>query len=209
MAYTANQQQMINDAFQSAIYVQNRMDVQHTPIYDTVTLAAGAAVTQTSAAFFTNVGAASNKTLAQTNMTQQNRLAAPQAFSIFGIRFFFAPNILLADAIAMMGQGSTNTGFALSFTMGDKRYQLAPLWYFSAGGGIAGYFTTSSQAVFTNGAPHRESMHKLAIPLVIENQMNFSATLEGNSYTLTAGASGGTGITMTLLLDGLYARGVQ
>jgi len=52
-------------------------------------------------------------------------------------------------------------------------------------------------------------MHKLAIPIVIENQMTFFANLDGTEYTLTAAASGGTGITMQLLLDGFYARGIQ
>jgi hypothetical protein len=49
-------------------------------------------------------------------------------------------------------------------------------------------------------------MHKLAISIVIENQMTFFGQLQGNSYTLNAN---GNGITMQILLDGLYARGVQ
>jgi hypothetical protein len=52
-------------------------------------------------------------------------------------------------------------------------------------------------------------MHKLAIPIVIENQMTFEAHLTGTAFTTTAAAAGGTGITLTLLLDGLYARGIQ
>jgi hypothetical protein len=63
--------------------------------------------------------------------------------------------------------------------------------------------------VYTNGYPSREAMHKLAIPIVIENQMTFYAQLTGTAATLTAGASGGTGATLQLLLDGFYARGVQ
>jgi hypothetical protein len=39
--------------------------------------------------------------------------------------------------------------------------------------------------------------------------MNFSATLVGNNLTLSAGAIGGTGALLQLLLDGLHARGVQ
>jgi len=209
MQPSANQQQMIVDSFQSAIYVDNRMDVQHTPLYDTVTTAAGATLSTLSSAFFTNVGPASSKTLAQTNMTQSQRLPAPEAFSIFGIRMRWSENILLADLLAILGYGSTNTGFALSLTLGQKRYQLAPLWYYNAGGGIMAAITTSATSVFTNGLASREAMHKLAIPIVIENQMTFAAQLEGTSYTLTASGSGGTGVTLTLLLDGLYARGVQ
>ena len=203
MQPSGSQQQMIVDAFQSAVYVQDQMDVQHTPVYDTVTLAASGTVSQLTTAFFTNVGPASSKTLAQTNMTQQQRLPAPEAFSIFGIRLRWQENILYADLITLL------TNFALSLTLGQKRYQLAPLWYFSAGGGIWGFSTITSSSNYVNGWPGREAMHKLAIPIVIENQMTFSAQFEGNSQTLTAAASGGTGATLQLLLDGLYARGVQ
>lgn len=203
MQPSANQQQMIVDSFQSATYVENRMDVQHTPLYDTITIAAGGTLSTLTSAFFTNVGPASNKTLAGTNMTQSQRLPAPEAFSIFGIRLRWAENILLADLLNILN------GFALSMTLGQKRYQLAPLWYYSSGGGISGFTTTTATSVYSNGWPGREAMHKLAIPIVIENQMTFSAQFEGNTQTLTASASGGTGLTCQLLLDGLYARGVQ
>jgi 1-aminocyclopropane-1-carboxylate deaminase/D-cysteine desulfhydrase-like pyridoxal-dependent ACC family enzyme len=52
-------------------------------------------------------------------------------------------------------------------------------------------------------------MHKLAIPIVIENQMTFMGQLQGNQVNLTAAVAGGTGFTLVALLDGLYARGVQ
>jgi len=179
------------------------MDVQHTPLYDTVTIAAGANVTNQTASFFTNVGPASGKTLAQTNLRQASELPAPQAFSIFSFRLRWSEDILLADLLNILN------GFCLTFTLGDKPYQRAPLWYFAAGGGIDGFTTRTDSSVYTNGNPTRESIHKLAIPIVIENQMTFFANLEGNPLALTAGAAGGTGLTLTLLLDGLFARGVQ
>jgi hypothetical protein len=197
------QQQMIVEAFNSEVYVANKMDVQHTPIYDTVVYAAAATINDTNSAFFTNVGPASGKTLAQTNMRQGNRLPAPEAFSIFGFRFRWSENILLADLIAILN------GFALEFSLGQKVYNRAPLWYFSAGGGIDGFTTRTDSSVYTNGLPSREAMHKLAIPIVIENQMEFSARLVGGPVTLAAAGAGGTGATIQLLLDGLYARGVQ
>lgn len=200
---TAQQKQMIVDAFQSAIYVSDRMDVQHTPIYDTVTIAAGAALNTSTSAFFTSVGAQSSKTLAATNMTQSQRLPAPEAFSIFSIRLRWQENIFVDDLYNVLN------GFALSLILGQKRYQLAPLWYFGAGGGVSAFTTRTSASFYTNGVPSREAMHKLAIPIVIENQMTFNAQFEGNSLTLTASASGGTGAIFQLLLDGLYARGVQ
>lgn len=194
---------MIVDAFNGQIYEPNKMDVQHTPIYDTVTIAAAGALNVTTSSFFTNVGPASGKTLGLTNMSQGNRLPAPEAFSIFGFRLRWSENILLADLYTLL-----NTQ-ALAFSLGQKRYQLGPLWHYAAGGGIGGFSTNTTESVYTNGLVGRDSMHKLAIPIVIENQMNFEAHLEGATATLTAAASGGTGAILQLLLDGLYARGVQ
>lgn len=197
------QQQMIIDAFNSEVYISNRMDVQHTPLYDTVTIAAAGAVNNLTTAFFTNVGPASAKTLAQTNMAQSQRLPAPEAFSIFGFRFRIGENILLADMITLMN------GFCLEFYLGQKCYQRAPLWYFAPGGGITGQSTLAATAIWSNGTVQRESMHKLAIPIVIENQMTFFANFQGTAVALTAAGGGGTGATLVLLCDGLYARGVQ
>ena len=132
------QQQMIVEAFNSEVYVQNRMDVQHTPLYDKVTVAVATAVTNINTTFFTNVGPASNKTVADTNMSQSQRLAAPEAFSIFGFRLRWAENILLADLITLLNN------FCLEFYLGQKVYQRAPLWHFNAGGGISA-FTTKTE----------------------------------------------------------------
>jgi hypothetical protein len=194
---------MILDAFNSEVYVSNRMDVQHTPIYDTVTIAHNTALSVLTSALFTNVGPASAKTLAATNMSQSQRLPAPEAFSIFGLRYRWNENILLLDLLAVLN------GFCLEFYLGQKVYQRAPLWYFSAGGGPQAMFTLTATSVYTNGVPSREAMHKLAIPVVIENQMVFYAQLQGTTITATINTSGGTGIVCQLLLDGLYARGVQ
>lgn len=197
------QQQMIVDAFNSSVYVENRVDVQHTPIYDTVTIAAGGTVSSLTTAFFTNVGPSSSKTLAATNMTQSQRLPAPEAFSIFGFRLRWRENVLLDDLYTVL------TGFCLEFYLGQKVYQRAPLWYFAPGGGVFGFSTNTAVQAISNGVPTREAMHKLAIPVVIENQMTFYAQLQGTAASLTASGSGGTGLELQLLLDGLYARGVQ
>lgn len=191
------QQQMIMDAFNSDVYVNNRMDVQHTPIWDTVTITAGNPLSVLTSALFTNVGPASGKTLALTNMTQSQRLPAPEAFSIFGMRFRWSENTNFSDILTIVN------GFCLEFWLGQKCYNRAPLWYYSVGGGL---FDPGTAGVLTNGVPGREAMHKLAIPIVIENQMVFYAQLQGNTVNLL---STGVGILYQLLLDGLYARGVQ
>jgi len=197
------QQQMITDAFNSEVYVSNRMDVQHTPLYDTVTINAAGTLSVLTSALFSNVGPQSNKTLAQTNLTQSQKLAAPEAFSIFGFRFHWLESVILADL------ETVTNGFCFEFYLGQKVYQRGPLWYYNAGGGIAGYFTNSQTSVFTNGTPGRSEMHKLAISVVIENQMTFYGQLNGTTVTLTTAANGGTGMTFQMVLDGLYARGVQ
>ena len=212
MSYSANQQ-MIVDAFNSATYVQDRMDVQHTPVYDTVTYAQAGQITETNSLFFTNVGGQSNKTLGQTNMTQSQKLQAPEAFSIFGFRFRWSEDMNPIDILAVV-----NT-LALEFYLGQKPYQRAPLWHYNAGGGIntmqsngaalTSGFTLYGPSFNGNGTPHRQAMHKLAIPIVIENQMTFYSRLVGNPVTLLGTAVGGVGATFQLLLDGLYARGVQ
>ena len=196
-------QQMIYSAFNSQVYVSDRMDVQSTPLYDTVTLAAGATVSTLSTALFTNVGAASGKTLAQTNMTQSQKLPAPEAFSVFGFRLRWQENVNIADLYTVLAN------FAFSFYLGQKRYQLGPLWFYNAGGGINAFTTSTATTVLNNGMPTRESMHKLAIPVVIENQMTFYGQFEGTQQTLLASGAGGTGLTFQMVLDGLYARGVQ
>lgn len=199
---------MIVDAFNSEVYVSNRMDVQHTPLYDTVVLTTGGTtnvVSVLATALFTNVGPASGKTLALTNLTQSQKLAAPEAFSIFGFRFRYSENVSLLDIWNILN------GFCLEFFLGQKAYQRGPLWYYNAGGGISGsstqtYAATGAGTILNNGMPGRSEMHKLAISIVIENQMTFFAQLQGANYTLNAG---GNGFIFQLLLDGLYARGVQ
>ncbi len=196
------QDQMILDAFQSDVYVEGRVDVQNEPLYDTITVALNATLNELSSALFTNVGPASGKTYGQTNLSQSRRLPAPEAFSVLGIRLYWNEDITFGDILAIAG--NTGTGFAFEFYLGQKCYNRGPLWYYSAGGGIVNY-VAPALGFFTNGVADRNSMHKLAIPLVIENQGEFYARLTGNAYVIT----GATGFILMALLDGLHARGVQ
>ena len=199
------QQGMIVDSFNSQVFVENRMDVQHTPIYDTVAITVGNPLSTQTSALFVNVGANSGKNFSQTNLQQSQRLAAPEAFAIYAFRFRYVENISLLDLYNLIN------GFAFEFFLGgQKPYQRAPIWYYNAGGGIYGTnnqsWTNTTGTVFNNGNPGRSEMHKLAITIVIENQMNFYGDLTGNTYTVNGS---GTGVTYQMLLDGLYARGVQ
>lgn len=197
------QQQYILNEFNGQTYEPNRMDVQDTPLYDTVTFAAGATITLAASQLFVNVA---GKTLAQTNVQTTKKLDAPEAFTVKSFRFFWQPNVLLADLYAVMiGSGAA----VLEFIIGNKVYQRGPLWVYTPGGGLFSAFTTTSQSVIGNGNPGRSEMHRLAINVVIDNQASFYAQLNTTGITLTAGASGGTGFQYQLVLSGLYARGVQ
>ena len=132
---------------------------------------------------------------------------APEAFSVLGIRNYWNEDIGLVDVLAIAG--NTGTGFAYEFYLGQKCYNRGPIWYYAAGGGIYSVNLDQTNAADTNlimnGVPHRDSMHKLAIPLVIENQGEFYARLTGNAYVI----AGANGFQFMSLLDGLHARGVQ
>lgn len=195
------QQSMILDAFQSDTYVQGKVDVQNEPLYDMFALGA-VPITQANTSLFTAVGPASGKTYGQTNLSQSRRLPAPEAFSVLGIRLYWNEDMLIADLLAIVG--ATLTNYAFEFYLGQKYYNRGPIWYYAAGGG---FVNTNANAaalgLFLNGNANRSDMHKLAIPLVIENQGEFYAQLVGGPYTVT-----GT-FNLMCVLDGLHARGVQ
>ena len=194
------QQQFILESFNSQTYVDNRMDIQDTPLYDSVVIAAGSAITPLTSVLFTNVGPQSGKTYALTNMATPQKLNAPEAFAIFSFRFRYSENLSLLDIYNVIN------GFAFEFWMGQKNYQRGPIWTYNAGGGIWANTTQQNTTIANNGNPGRAEMHRLGINVVIENQMSFYGLLNGNSYTLNAQ---GTGITFQMVLSGLYARGVQ
>jgi hypothetical protein len=200
-AQAASQQvQFIIDSFRGTLYVLDQLDVQDTPLYDTVTYAASASVTQQNSRLFTNVGTASGKTIAQTNLDTPGKLNAPEAFSVFGNSLYWDSTILRADLNSIL------QSFVYEFYMLTKYYQRAPLWHFTAGAGIAGYTTRTSESFYTNGNPDRNSMHKLAIPLIISNQLSFYGQLAGTNVTLSAS---GSGLILVSRLVGLYARAIQ
>ena len=201
-ALTSEQQSWIFSQFNGTTYQPNSMDVQHEPLYDEYTQTAGLTVPNLTQ-FFTTPA---NKTLAQTNVTTAKRLDAPEAFAVMGIRLRVRENVLLSDLITIIDGA---TGFALELWIGQKEYNRGPLWFYNAGGGPSGFTTTTGTSAYTNGRPGRPDGHVLGINIVIDNQASFYGQLNGNTVTLTAAGSGGTGVGIMMLLDGLHARGVQ
>jgi hypothetical protein len=201
----ANQQAYIFAQFNGTTYQPNAMDVQHEPIYDTYTQTAGTGNTIPNLTqFFTNP---QNKTINQTNVQRPKQLDAPEAFAVMSIRAHILENILLADLINLFNS------MVLEFWIGNKWYNRGPLWHYNAGGGIAGAVSTTANATtitaWNNGTQGRNNMGTLEINIVIDNQASFYGQLNGVAVVLTAAASGGTGATIMMLLDGLHARGVQ
>jgi hypothetical protein len=193
------QQQFILNAFRSQTYIQDQVDVQHEPLYDTISVTGGAtAINQTNNQFFSNVTQQSGKTLAQTNLTQNNSLKTPEAFAIFQYRLYLFPGNTLVDNIAMVNQ------YAYQFTLGSKPYQTAPVWMLPAGGGLWGVTTATTTSLYGNGWPSKDAVRPLAVTLVIENTASFVGTLVvGTAYTPLSA------FQIMNVLDGLHARGIQ
>jgi hypothetical protein len=201
-AAITQQQMFIIESFRGQIYISDELDVQDTPVYDTDTYAAGAAINTPNSQFFSNVEpGVSGKTYAQTNMQENRRLAAPEAFSVFGVRLGWSEDVLRSDLQTFLNS------WAYEFWLGQKNYQRANVRHFSSGWGISGYTTRTAESFYTNGLPGRGSMNMVMVKLVIANQMSFYAQLTGAaSQTLN---SGGSGLILLNELVGLYARGVQ
>lgn len=199
-AITAQQQFIIN-SFKGQIYVSNTLDVQDTPIYDTITYVAGNTINTINSSLFTNVENGSGKSFAQTNMTQNSKLDAPEAFSVFGIRVGVSEDILRADFQTLLNS------WAYEFWLGKKEYQRANIRHFSSGWGISGFTTKTAESAYNNGWPSRDAMNVVAVKLVIANQMSFFAQLTGSASQVLS--SSGAGMILVCELVGLYARGVQ
>jgi len=201
-AAITQQQQMIINSFRGQIYISDQLDVQDTPLYDTITLTAGQSLTNTTQ-WWSNVANNSGKTVAQTNMVQNSVMEAPEAFAVFGCKIGFSEVILRSDLQTLLDQ------WAYVLQLGKKPYQQGNIRHFSSGWGIAGATTKSSESFYTNGYPSWGSMNQLAIKLVIANQMSFFARLDGNSSGSQVFSAAGAGLIAINEFVGLYARGVQ
>ncbi len=151
------------------------------------------------------------------NMEVAFQLAAPKAFLIRAIRFFVKQRPIAAT-LAAGGQNSPgaidniaqliNTG-VMSLVIGNKTYDLEPLWCLTAGGGAFGMLavasTTISMDYAQNGIPDPRAVNTLSKPLFIGPQINFNARIDWAAALTLAGGN----TTLCLLLDGDLLRPVQ
>lgn len=186
-------------------------DVCEGMIYDTVCLSAGQMMTPQAFCFFTNVGPASGKTYAQTNMHQSRFLPAPTAMLAKQINFVIHPSVNPRDLEEIQ------SNFAWEFWMGDKVFGRGPM---IAAAALADVKLNEDKHIALPPPASGPDLSVLELPelraraeylgapggLQIENQMNFYALLNGTPTTLSRR---GSGIEITCILRGLIARGVQ
>lgn len=151
------------------------------------------------------------------NMEIAFQMPAPKSFLIRAIRFFVKQrprNVTIAsntnpqtgamDNIAQL----INTGVFV-FTIGNKVYNLEPLWCLTAGGGAYGVMTTGATGGLMdyaqNGVPDPRAVNTLSTALFIPPQMNFSAVVSWPAALTLAGGD----TTLSFLLDGDIYRAVQ
>ena len=195
------------------------IDVQQMPLYDRVIVAA-ATLTTNPITFFTvpsgsGTGISGVKQIWDTNLTQAARLEAPRSFMVRAVRFYIEPDTTLTDLIALY------KNYVLALIVGDKQYQLAPLWFFPQGGGAysQGNLTTArlastiTEQFYGNGSPDPNAINVIAenLAVKIEQGENFRVELQGNPFTTqaAAGTTFGTGLNMRCVLDGVLSRQVQ
>jgi hypothetical protein len=151
------------------------------------------------------------------NMEVAFQLAAPKAFLIRAIRFFVKqrPRAATLAATGNPTPGAIDNiaqlinGGVFQLTIGNKIYNMEPLWCLTAGGGAIGNLavasTTVSMDYAQNGLPDPRAVNTLSKPLFIGPQINFSAVV---TWPAALTLSGGD-TAITFLLDGDLLRPVQ
>lgn len=155
------------------------------------------------------------------NMEVAFQLAAPKAFLIRAIRFFVKqrPQAVTPAGISGSALGAfdniaqlINTG-VMTLVIGNKTYDLEPLWCLTAGGGASGVLAMSGGGATTldsmdyaqNGISDPRAVNTLSKPLFIGPQINFNCRIDwAAALTLQGGNT-----TLCLLLDGDLLRPVQ
>jgi len=183
-------------------------------LWDTQTFTSG---TTTALTNFFNVRATQDLS----NMEVAFQLPAPKAFLVRAIRFYVKqrPQVITPAGASGNATGAfdniaqlINTA-VMTFTIGNKTYDLEPLWCLTAGGGAAGAMAMAGGVAANafnyidyaqNGIADPRAVNTLSKPLFISPQINFNARIDwAAAITLTVSPA------ITLLLDGDLLRPVQ
>jgi hypothetical protein len=144
-----------------------------------------------------------SKSMMYTNMTQAGQLPGDQKFSVFGISFYIAPAVTLADMKLMLAD------MYLIFSVSQKSQFESPIFALPGGGGAAGTAsdTTASTltAMITNGVPSPRDIYKFRYPIQIPASEAFDVTVRVRA------AMSGLGATTRVFvgLHGILQRGVN
>lgn len=178
------------------------------PIMDTVEFAAGAALP--SKFFMFQDPQSATKGINRTNLLSPGRLDNGQRFLVKSLRLVTGPGVIPLDLVKFQEQ------FVFSFKVSEMEYLFGGLEFFPAGGGFTGVSSAATTAttttlqtnIFTNGQPAVMATHNLVgnNAFMIEAGQTFRLEVLGGSQTLTAGASGGTGLFLRAYLDGIRER---
>lgn len=188
-------------------------DVVNQPLYDSFTVAAATQFPNVTTLFQTPIGGA--KTLAQTNMTKNGVLEAPQRAFVQAYRIYVQNDANPTDLINFL------TKTSVTLTIGKKPYFEGPAFLLSAGGGAVSYGVaqlgtapagSSPVGLTSNGHPDQRSIFSLTQPYMIEQGEGFSVTSRaetGFSTVAAASLPAGTGLNIYFILDTELYRGVQ
>ena len=151
----------------------------------------------------------------QTNMQTGNQFPPPRCLLLNAIGFQYASNMLKADIDLI------ENGAYFEFRIADKIFYEGYLRDCPAGAGLMGVTNNSGESVYTNGWPTPAgrrtfgSWAKYIPPLtrfslnVVFNGSNNIVAGNATPPTMTAAGSGGTGMNIRVVLDGITALPVQ
>lgn len=206
--------------------------------YDTIKLAPGATVTNTTYQFFQQglgqpdpYNGNLPKTLLETNVQGQGgQFSPPYDCIIFNLGFFFWWDNRLFDITQICKLGW------FEFKILEKRMWWGHLQRHPAGMGLSGYTTQSNESIWTNGQPVPEQVwyfgdYKKYIPPLVHFELNLNFPETYNQYynsnlpanvtatlgsgigtslpTLEAAGPGGNGIQLVAIMNGLSDAPVQ
>jgi hypothetical protein len=208
----------------------NQADIVKWVIYDRFQFAPSTTV-PSSFQFFTVPSGNNNKTQADTNMSQVQRLPDPQWFNTEGVGFYFGPLTSPVD-LANFTQSE-----AIEYWVGQKTYLEGPVQCFPAGAGIFASIAPYQNAasVVSNGLPRIDNIFDVRLPAgihlgvdannvpiitdgligvtILQGQqfrVNMLAPSGGAALTATTATPfPGVGLSVSCYLYGILSRGVQ
>jgi hypothetical protein len=183
------------------------------PLYDRVTVTAGALLAGTVFSFFAlPIGQGTPvKTQLDTNLNLAGQLPANHVLEVWSPRIVVHPvqpsNIAAATAANVLTDVDNflhNSFF--TFNIVSQQKLLCPTFYLPAGAGIAGFANTTAAAVeaqyATNGTPSQESPQRLdPFPVIVPPLQTFLVTI-----TLGAAFTTQNNVHLWVVLDGILHR---